>query len=89
MKWRVVILFIVVVLAGSGTGFASPRGSEVEPTKPETEVKTKEADPAAAAQIAQPDKKWWEFPRATGDWGGTRTRWENSGWELSFRTFYQ
>ena len=67
---------------------ASPTASTSARTKSETGVApdSQEAKPAAT-----PEPDFWHRETMTGDWGGMRTRWKESGVELEFKLsqFYQ
>ena len=65
---------------------ASPTASTSDKTKSKTAPDSQETKPGATAE---PD--FWHRETMTGDWGGTRTRWKESGVDLGFKLsqFYQ
>jgi porin len=88
MRWQLAILVSVAILAAGLNGFAETEKAEIKVIKPGEEAETKESAPKEAevssGQAAQPEKKWWQHPTMTGDWGGNRTFWRDHGVELSF-----
>jgi hypothetical protein len=55
------------------------------------EKKEKTSTNEATAKPAEPEPDFWTQETMTGDWGGTRSRWQEKGIELEFKqtSFYQ
>src|SRR5204862_6234714 len=67
---------------------ASPTAATSDKTKSESGVAS---DSQEAKPAATPEPDFWHRETMTGNWGGTRTRWKESGVELEFKLsqFYQ
>jgi len=80
-----------MLLGWAGTAFgqtAPPTTKKEEPKKeaPKKEEPKKAPPPAPApTPSATSGKSWLEWDKATGDWGGMRTKWEDKGIDLDAR----
>jgi porin len=96
----VTLLLITVSFSGRATSAqqAAPSpGAASEPTSKPSAKTSPTADKPASAADAQgptptpaptPEPDWAHRETMTGDWGGTRSRWKESGVELEFKNSY-
>jgi len=74
---------------------ATTNAAKTEAGKPaqtaEAVSKPVQAPAAAAKPAAAPEPDFWRREEMTGDWGGTRTKWKEKGFEMeiSLTQFYQ
>jgi porin len=88
-------IFLLAFLCVTGFAQGPDRSPTASPTASTSDKTKSETAPAPDAQetnsAATAELDFWQRETMTGDWGGTRTRWKESGVELEFKLsqFYQ
>ena len=94
--FAIATIFLTVLLVPKHVSYAqeptpSPTSTPVTSTAEKVKSDAQEPANAAVAKPATPEPDFWTQETMTGDWGGTRSRWQEKGIELVFKqtSFYQ
>jgi porin len=81
-------IFVTVMLVPERISYAqepTPSPTPVASTTEKVKSDAQETANAAAAKPVEPELDFWHQETMTGDWGGTRSRWQEKGVELEFK----
>src|SRR5258705_12169613 len=94
--FAIATIFVTVLLDPECITYAqeptpSPTSTPVASTAEKVKGDAQTTANAAAAKPAEPEPDFWTQETMTGDWDGTRSRWQEKGIELEFKqtSFYQ